>query len=65
MVKVNADYVAVHEDEISVNKGDVVQIVANNQQNSYLVHCEATENSPAAEGWIPAHLLQPKEHEIR
>uniref|UniRef100_H3DP72 non-specific serine/threonine protein kinase n=1 Tax=Tetraodon nigroviridis TaxID=99883 RepID=H3DP72_TETNG len=53
---VTQDYVAVKEDEISVVQGEVVQILASNQQNMFL-HRAANEHSPAAEGWIPGYVL--------
>ncbi|KAJ0065818.1 hypothetical protein NL108_000035 [Boleophthalmus pectinirostris] len=53
----NGDYVAVKEDEISVAQGEVVQILASNQQNMFLVYRAANEQSPAAEGWIPGYVL--------
>lgn len=54
---VTQDYVAVKEDEISVYQGEVVQILASNQQNMFLVFRAATEQGPAAEGWIPGYVL--------
>lgn len=54
---VTQDYVAVKEDEISVAQGEVVQMLANNQQNMFLVYRAANEHSPAAEGWIPGYVL--------
>ncbi|XP_056154644.1 triple functional domain protein isoform X2 [Lampris incognitus] len=54
---VTQDYVAVKEDEISVLQGEVVQILASNQQNMFLVFRAATEQGPAAEGWIPGYVL--------
>uniref|UniRef100_A0A8D3DZW3 non-specific serine/threonine protein kinase n=1 Tax=Scophthalmus maximus TaxID=52904 RepID=A0A8D3DZW3_SCOMX len=51
------DYMAVKEDEISVSQGEVVQILASNQQNMFLVFRAATEQGPAAEGWIPGFVL--------
>lgn len=54
---VTQDYVAVKEDEISVVQGEVVQILANNQQNMFLVYRAANEHCPAAEGWIPGYVL--------
>lgn len=57
VAKVLSDYTALKEDEISVCKGQTVQILAQNQHNMYLVHREANDRSPAAEGWIPTHLL--------
>uniref|UniRef100_A0A4W5JUT2 Trio Rho guanine nucleotide exchange factor a n=1 Tax=Hucho hucho TaxID=62062 RepID=A0A4W5JUT2_9TELE len=51
------DYVALKEDEISVSQGEVVQILASNQQNMFLVFRAATEQGPAAEGWIPGFVL--------
>ncbi|KAM4557744.1 triple functional domain protein-like [Fundulus diaphanus] len=54
---VTQDYIAVKEDEISVSQGEVVQILASNQQNMFLVFRAATEQGPAAEGWIPRFVL--------
>uniref|UniRef100_A0A8C7R8N3 non-specific serine/threonine protein kinase n=1 Tax=Oncorhynchus mykiss TaxID=8022 RepID=A0A8C7R8N3_ONCMY len=54
---VTQDYVALKEDEISVSQGEVVQILASNQQNMFLVFRAATEQGPAAEGWIPGYVL--------
>ncbi|TRZ01260.1 hypothetical protein DNTS_008042 [Danionella cerebrum] len=51
------DYVALKEDEINVAQGEVVQILASNQQNMFLVFRAATEQCPAAEGWIPGYVL--------
>jgi hypothetical protein len=36
--KVICDYMAFKEDEISVSKGEVVQILYTNQHNMFLVH---------------------------
>ncbi|KAK6326442.1 hypothetical protein J4Q44_G00020870 [Coregonus suidteri] len=47
---VTQDYVALKEDEISVSQGEVVQMLASNQQNMFLVFRAATEQGPAAEG---------------
>ncbi|XP_040923754.1 triple functional domain protein-like [Betta splendens] len=54
---VTQDYVAVKEDEISVVQGEVVQMLASNQQSMFLVYRAATEHCPAAEGWIPGFVL--------
>ncbi|XP_076735502.1 triple functional domain protein isoform X8 [Maylandia zebra] len=54
---VTQDYTAVKEDEISVIQGEVVQILASNQQNMFLVFRASTEQGPAAEGWIPGFVL--------
>ncbi|XP_014056496.1 triple functional domain protein isoform X3 [Salmo salar] len=54
---VTQDYVALKEDEISVSQGEVVQMLASNQQNMFLVFRAATEQGPAAEGWIPGYVL--------
>lgn len=54
---VTQDYVAIKEDEISVVQGEVVQMLASNQQNMFLVYRAANEHSPAAEGWIPGYVL--------
>uniref|UniRef100_A0A663N607 non-specific serine/threonine protein kinase n=1 Tax=Athene cunicularia TaxID=194338 RepID=A0A663N607_ATHCN len=53
------DYYALKEDEICVNQGEVVQILAINQQNMFLVYQPANDHSPAAEGWIPGNILAP------
>jgi hypothetical protein len=50
-------YDAIKEDEISVQKGEFVQIVAANQDNRWFVHRDANRTSPAAEGWIPGYIL--------
>ena len=50
-------YTAFTEDEITVQKGDVVQIITANMHNRFLVHREANEHQPAAEGWIPGHVI--------
>uniref|UniRef100_UPI00358F831F kalirin-like isoform X2 n=1 Tax=Myxine glutinosa TaxID=7769 RepID=UPI00358F831F len=54
---VTQEYSAVREDEISVAQGDVVQVLATNQQNMFLVFRAATPDCPAAEGWIPGYVL--------
>ncbi|XP_063778783.1 triple functional domain protein isoform X1 [Pseudophryne corroboree] len=54
---VTHDYMAVKEDEINVYQGEVVQILASNQQNMFLVFRAATNECPAAEGWIPSYVL--------
>lgn len=51
------NYNAIKEDEICVEKGEFVQIVAANQDNRWFVHRDATRTSPAAEGWIPGFVL--------
>jgi hypothetical protein len=50
-------YNAIKEDEICVQKGEFVQIVAANQDNRWFVHRDANRTSPAAEGWIPGFVL--------
>ncbi|GCC29200.1 hypothetical protein chiPu_0007637 [Chiloscyllium punctatum] len=54
---VTQDYGAVKENEICVFQGEVVQVLAINQQNMFLVYRPANEHSPAAEGWIPGFIL--------
>uniref|UniRef100_A0A8C2CCY3 Kalirin RhoGEF kinase n=1 Tax=Cyprinus carpio TaxID=7962 RepID=A0A8C2CCY3_CYPCA len=56
-VLVTQDYNAVKEDEICVVVGEKVQILASNQQNMCLVYRPANSQSPAAEGWVPGHVL--------
>ncbi|XP_062853833.1 kalirin RhoGEF kinase b isoform X3 [Trichomycterus rosablanca] len=57
LVLVTQDYNAVKEDEICVVVGEKVQILATNQQNMCLVYRPANSQSPAAEGWVPGHVL--------
>lgn len=57
MVPIIADFTAEKEDEISVSKGESVQILAANQHQMYLVYKSASEETPAAEGWIPGHVI--------
>uniref|UniRef100_A0A452VMM5 Kalirin n=1 Tax=Ursus maritimus TaxID=29073 RepID=A0A452VMM5_URSMA len=47
------DYYALKENEICVSQGEVVQVLAVNQQDMCLVYQPASERSPAAEGWVP------------
>lgn len=56
---VTQDYSALKENEICVIQGETVQILATNQQNMYLVYRPANIQSPAAEGWVPGHILGP------
>uniref|UniRef100_A0A673NF21 Kalirin-like n=1 Tax=Sinocyclocheilus rhinocerous TaxID=307959 RepID=A0A673NF21_9TELE len=56
---VTQDYNALKENEICVTQGETVQILATNQQNMYLVYRPANSQSPAAEGWVPGHILGP------
>uniref|UniRef100_A0A3P8TG06 Kalirin RhoGEF kinase a n=1 Tax=Amphiprion percula TaxID=161767 RepID=A0A3P8TG06_AMPPE len=56
---VSQDYSALKENEICVSQGETVQILATNQQNMYLVYRPANSQSPAAEGWVPGHVLGP------
>ncbi|CAH2304994.1 kalirin isoform X4 [Pelobates cultripes] len=51
------DYYALKENEICVYQGEVVQILAINQQNMFLVYRPSNDHSPAAEGWIPGSIL--------
>jgi hypothetical protein len=55
------DYMAFKEDEISVSKGEVVQILYTNQHNMFLVHRPANATSPAAEGWVPGYVIGPRD----
>ncbi|KAM9835916.1 LOW QUALITY PROTEIN: kalirin-like [Aulostomus maculatus] len=57
LVLVLQDFVAVREDEISVFRGEKVQILASNQQGQSLVYRPANTDSPAAEGWVPRSVL--------
>ncbi|XP_071476198.1 triple functional domain protein-like [Diadema antillarum] len=57
MAPIVEDYTAVKEDEISVSKGEVVQILAANQHNMFLVYRAADNQSPAMEGWIPGQVM--------
>uniref|UniRef100_A0A8C9D2Y9 Kalirin RhoGEF kinase n=1 Tax=Panthera leo TaxID=9689 RepID=A0A8C9D2Y9_PANLE len=53
------DYYALKENEICVSQGEVVQVLAVNQQNMCLVYQPASDCSPAAEGWVPGSVLAP------
>uniref|UniRef100_G3TSK0 Kalirin RhoGEF kinase n=1 Tax=Loxodonta africana TaxID=9785 RepID=G3TSK0_LOXAF len=53
------DYYALKENEICVSQGEVVQVLAVNQQNMCLVYQPASDHSPAAEGWVPGNILAP------
>jgi hypothetical protein len=55
--KVLQSYTAITEDEISVQKGDTVQIITANLHNRYLVHYESSDTHLAAEGWIPGYVI--------
>ncbi|KAL4608981.1 kalirin-like isoform X1 [Arapaima gigas] len=56
-VVVTQDYSALKENEICVSQGETVQVLATNQQNMCLVYRPANSQSPAAEGWVPGHIL--------
>ncbi|KAM9802096.1 kalirin isoform 2-T2 [Syngnathus typhle] len=58
-MRVAQDYSALKENEICVSQGETVQVLATNQQNMYLVYRPADSQSPAAEGWVPGHVLGP------
>uniref|UniRef100_A0A3Q2EEN0 Kalirin RhoGEF kinase b n=1 Tax=Cyprinodon variegatus TaxID=28743 RepID=A0A3Q2EEN0_CYPVA len=58
LVLVLQDFVAVREDEISVFRGEKVQILSSNQQGQSLVYRPANSESPAAEGWVPRSVLK-------
>ncbi|XP_026150975.1 kalirin isoform X4 [Mastacembelus armatus] len=62
---VTQDYSALKENEICVSQGETVQILATNQQNMYLVYRPANSQSPAAEGWVPGHVLGPPTKSIK
>ncbi|KAI0986426.1 hypothetical protein GJ496_002443 [Pomphorhynchus laevis] len=50
-------YTALADDEISVEQGDRLQILAANKQLRLFVNRPATHESPAAEGWIPGYTV--------
>ncbi|XP_036964948.1 kalirin isoform X1 [Acanthopagrus latus] len=62
---VTQDYSALKENEICVSQGEIVQILATNQQNMYLVFRPANIQSPAAEGWVPGNILGPPTKSIK
>ncbi|CAJ1079028.1 kalirin isoform X2 [Xyrichtys novacula] len=64
-MSVTQDYSALKENEICVCQGEIVQILATNQQNMYLVYRPANSQSPAAEGWVPGHVLGPLTKSIK
>uniref|UniRef100_A0A3P9QG14 Kalirin RhoGEF kinase b n=1 Tax=Poecilia reticulata TaxID=8081 RepID=A0A3P9QG14_POERE len=57
LVLVLQDFLAVREDEITVYRGEKVQILSSNQQGQSLVYRPANIESPAAEGWVPRSVL--------
>ncbi|XP_070187688.1 kalirin-like [Littorina saxatilis] len=52
---------AVKEDEVTVHKGEIVQVLTTTPHGMFLIHRPANHNSPAAEGWLPAHVIGPKD----
>ncbi|MGH0133719.1 UNVERIFIED_CONTAM: hypothetical protein FKN15_053342 [Acipenser sinensis] len=56
---VTQDYNALKENEICVIQGEMVHILAINQQSMFLVYRPANNISPAAEGWVPGYILGP------
>ncbi|KAM4602116.1 kalirin-like [Polymixia lowei] len=57
LVLVVQDFSAVREDEITVLRGEKVQILGSNQQGQCLVFRPANSESPPAEGWVPRSVL--------
>ncbi|XP_062303477.1 LOW QUALITY PROTEIN: kalirin RhoGEF kinase b [Osmerus eperlanus] len=57
LVMVTQDFTAVREDEITVLRGEKVQILASNQHGQCLVYRPANSESPPAEGWVPRTVL--------
>lgn len=57
LVLVTQDFTAVREDEITVLRGEKVQILASNQHGQCLVYRPANSESPPAEGWVPRSVL--------
>ena len=51
-------YTAVNEDEISVQKYDVVEIIKTDMNNRCLVCITDIEDRLIAEGWIPSYVLE-------
>ncbi|XP_076823491.1 triple functional domain protein-like isoform X2 [Clavelina lepadiformis] len=51
------DYQAVKEDEIGLSQGDALEVIATNAQGLCLVYRAATSSMPAAEGWVPGHVV--------
>ncbi|XP_014666025.1 PREDICTED: kalirin-like [Priapulus caudatus] len=58
LAKVIGSYTAVKEDEITLSKGETVQVLTTSPYNMCLVYRAASSASPAAEGWVPAHALE-------
>ena len=61
MGRVLFTYNAVKEDEVSVNKGEIVQVMGTNQYNMFLIHRPANQSSPPAEGWVPMYIIGSRE----
>jgi len=59
------DYESVNEDEICVLRGELLQVIATNNLNKFLVYRPPNKNEPAAEGWIPSHVLGRAAHTLK
>ncbi|GLH09852.1 Triple functional domain protein [Gryllus bimaculatus] len=57
IVKVIADFHALRSDELAVNKGETVQVIAFSSERGYLVRLQGDSKETVEEGWIPVHNL--------
>uniref|UniRef100_A0A6A7G2I5 Triple functional domain protein-like n=1 Tax=Hirondellea gigas TaxID=1518452 RepID=A0A6A7G2I5_9CRUS len=58
LVQILQGYTSLREDEITVVKGEEVQVVSSSVRG-FLIHRPATSSCPAAEGWVPHCVIQP------
>ena len=62
--QVITDYMAVREDEITVTRGDIVQLMlCDHIESMFMVYRPANNNSPAAEGLVPANIIGPHDND--
>jgi hypothetical protein len=60
------DYRPIREDEISVNKGELVTIISSNLSRGYLVNKPPSASSlEEMKGWLPSYTLHPANQETR
>ncbi|XP_023330642.1 triple functional domain protein isoform X4 [Eurytemora carolleeae] len=65
-VPVLLDYRPIREDEISVNKGELVTIISSNLSRGYLVNKPPSASSlEEMKGWLPSYTLHPANQETR
>ena len=64
-VPVLLDYRPIREDEICVNKGELVTIISSNLSRGYLVQKPPSTSLEETKGWLPSYTLHPANQEVR